>query len=74
MVLLLELEQALACDIIVATESASFVQAFSKIGLVPDSGATFFLPRLIGIQKAAALMMSAEPILAKDAENDGDDL
>ena len=43
---------ALACDIIVATESASFVQAFSKIGLIPDSGATFFLPRLIGMQKA----------------------
>ena len=59
---------ALACDIIVATESASFVQAFSKIGLVPDSGSTFFLPRLIGIQKATALMMSAEPIYAKDAE------
>ena len=59
---------ALACDIIVATESASFVQAFSKIGLVPDSGSTFFLPRLIGIQKATALMMSAEPINAKDAE------
>ncbi len=62
---------ALACDIIVATESATFVQAFSKIGLIPDSGATFFLPRLIGMQKAAALMMSAEPILAKDAEKMG---
>ena len=62
---------ALACDIIVATESATFVQAFSKIGLIPDSGATFFLPRLVGMQKAAALMMSAEPILAKDAEKMG---
>ena len=59
---------ALACDIIVATESASFVQAFSKIGLIPDSGATFFLPRLVGMQKATALMMSGEPILARDAE------
>ena len=62
---------ALACDIVVATESASFVQAFSKIGLVPDSGSTFFLPRLIGMQKATALMMSAEPINAKDAEEIG---
>ena len=62
---------ALACDIIVATESATFVQAFSKIGLIPDSGATFFLPRLVGMQKAAALMMTAEPILAKDAEKMG---
>ena len=62
---------ALACDITVATESATFVQAFSKIGLIPDSGATFFLPRLVGMQKAAALMMSAEPILAKDAEKMG---
>ena len=62
---------ALACDIVVATESASFVQAFSKIGLIPDSGGTFILPRLIGIQKAAALMMTGEPVLAKDAENMG---
>ena len=62
---------ALACDIVVATESASLVQAFSKIGLVPDSGSTFFLPRLIGMQKATALMMSAEPINAKDAEEIG---
>lgn len=58
---------ALCCDIIVATESASFIQAFSKIGLVPDSGSTYFLPKLIGIQKATALMMTAEPIRAKDA-------
>ena len=58
---------ALCCDIIVATESASFIQAFSKIGLVPDSGSTYFLPKLIGIQKATALMMTGEPIKAKDA-------
>ncbi len=58
---------ALACDICVAAESASFLQAFSKIGLIPDSGGTFFLPRLIGIQKAAALMMLGERISAKDA-------
>ena len=62
---------ALACDIVVATESASFVQAFSKIGLIPDSGGTFFLARLIGMQKATALMMTGEPVLAKDAENMG---
>ena len=62
---------ALACDIVVATESATFVQAFSKIGLIPDSGGTFFLPRLIGMQKAAALMMTGEPISAKDAEKMG---
>ena len=62
---------ALACDIVVANESASFVQAFCKIGLIPDSGGTFILPRLIGIQKAAALMMTGEPVLAKDAENMG---
>ena len=48
---------ALACDIVVATENAAFIQAFSKIGLVPDSAGTFFLPRLIGFQKASALMM-----------------
>ena len=62
---------ALACDIVVATESATFVQAFSKIGLVPDSGGTFILPRLVGMQKATALMMTGEPVLAKDAENMG---
>lgn len=58
---------ALAADIVVANESASFVQAFSKIGLVPDSGGTFFLPRLVGIQRAAALMMTAEKVSAADA-------
>ncbi len=62
---------ALCCDIVVATESASFIQAFSKIGLIPDSGGTFFLPRLIGMQKAAALMMTAEPVTATDAVNMG---
>jgi 2-(1,2-epoxy-1,2-dihydrophenyl)acetyl-CoA isomerase len=62
---------ALACDIVVAKESATFVQAFSKIGLVPDSGGTFILPRLVGMQKAAALMMTGEPVIAKDAENMG---
>ena len=62
---------ALCCDIVIAAESASFIQAFSKIGLIPDSGGTFFLPRLIGMQKATALMMTAEPVTATDAVNMG---
>ena len=59
---------ALACDIVFAKESASFIQAFSKIVLIPDSGGTFFLPRLVGMQKAMALMMTADKVSAKDAE------
>ena len=59
---------ALACDIVIASEKASFIQAFSKIGLIPDSGGTFFLPRLIGFQKASALMITGDKISAKDAE------
>ena len=62
---------ALACDIVIAKKSAVFVQAFSKIGLIPDSAATFFLPRLIGVQKAAGLMMTGEPITADDAHKIG---
>ncbi len=62
---------ALACDIVVAIESASFIQAFSKIGLIPDSAGTFFLPRLIGFQKASALMMLGDKVSAKDAEQLG---
>jgi len=59
---------ALACDVVIATESATFIQAFSKIGLIPDSGGTYFLPRLIGWQKASALMMLGDKISAKEAE------
>jgi len=59
---------ALACDVVVASESASFIQAFSKIGLIPDSGGTFTLPRLIGFQKASALMMLGDKISATEAE------
>lgn len=59
---------ALACDITIAKESASFIQAFSKIGLIPDSGGTYFLPRILGTQKALALMMTGDKIGAKDAE------
>jgi len=62
---------ALACDIVVASETASFIQAFSKIGLIPDSAGTFFLPRLIGFQKASALMMLGDKVSAKEAEQLG---
>ena len=62
---------ALACDIVVAAENASFIQAFSKIGLVPDSAGTFFLPRLIGFQKASALMMLGDKVSALEAFNIG---
>lgn len=58
---------ALACDIVVAKESASFIQAFSKIGLIPDSGGTYFLPRLIGQQRASALMMTGDKVSAAEA-------
>ncbi len=62
---------ALACDIVVADERASFIQAFSLIGLVPDSGGTYFLPRLIGFQKASALAMLGDKIGAEEAERLG---
>lgn len=62
---------ALCCDIVVASRSASFIQAFSKIGLIPDSGGTFFLPRLVGHQKASALMMLGDKITAEEAERLG---
>jgi len=59
---------ALACDITIAKKSASFIQAFSKIGLIPDSGGTFFLPRIIGSQKALALMMNGDKVSSEEAE------
>ena len=59
---------ALACDIVLAARSAKFIQAFSKIGLVPDSGGTFFLPRLVGDARARALAILAEPLPAETAE------
>lgn len=62
---------AICCDFCVATASASFIQAFSKIGLIPDSGGTFFLPRLIGLQKATAYMMTGEKVGAAEAERVG---
>jgi 2-(1,2-epoxy-1,2-dihydrophenyl)acetyl-CoA isomerase len=62
---------ALCCDVVVATHSSSFIQAFSKIGLIPDSGGTYFLPRLIGWQKASALMMLGEKVSSTEAERLG---
>ena len=62
---------ALCCDVVVAATSATFIQAFSKIGLIPDSGGTFILPRLIGFQKASALMMLGDKVTATEAERIG---
>ncbi len=58
---------ALACDIVLAARSASFIQAFSRIGLIPDCGGTWFLPRLVGPARARALAMTAEPLPAETA-------
>jgi 2-(1,2-epoxy-1,2-dihydrophenyl)acetyl-CoA isomerase len=62
---------AFACDIVVAAQSAYFIQTFSKIGLIPDSGGTYILPRFIGWQKASAIMMLADKVSAADAEKMG---
>lgn len=59
---------ALGCDIVLAAKSASFIQAFSKIGLIPDAGGTYHLPRLVGEGRARALAMLAEPVPAERAE------
>jgi 2-(1,2-epoxy-1,2-dihydrophenyl)acetyl-CoA isomerase len=58
---------ALACDIVLAGESATFLQAFTKIGLVPDCGSTWFLPRMVGDVRARALIMMADKFSASDA-------
>jgi 2-(1,2-epoxy-1,2-dihydrophenyl)acetyl-CoA isomerase len=58
---------ALACDIVLAAKSASFIQAFSRIGLIPDCGGTWFLPRLVGAARARALAILAEPLSAERA-------
>ncbi|HSC97489.1 MAG TPA: 2-(1,2-epoxy-1,2-dihydrophenyl)acetyl-CoA isomerase PaaG [Casimicrobiaceae bacterium] len=58
---------ALACDIVIAARSASFIQAFCKIGLVPDSGGTFFLPRLVGTARAMGLAMLGDKVTAEQA-------
>lgn len=62
---------ALACDLVISAQSASFIQAFSKIGLIPDSSGTYTLPRIIGMQKASALMMLGEKVSATEAERIG---
>ena len=62
---------ALCCDIVVATKSASFIQAFSKIGLIPDTGGTWFLPRLVGWQKAAGIAFLGDKVPAEAAEKMG---
>lgn len=58
---------ALACDIVIASENASFIQSFANIGLIPDSAGTFFLPKLVGMARATALMFTAEKVSAKSA-------
>jgi len=58
---------ALACDIVFAAKSACFIQAFSKIGLIPDSGGTFTLPRLVGFNMASALMITGDKVTAEEA-------
>jgi 2-(1,2-epoxy-1,2-dihydrophenyl)acetyl-CoA isomerase len=62
---------ALACDIVIAARSASFIQAFCKIGLIPDSGGTFFLPRLVGTARAMGLAMLGDKLTAEQAEEWG---
>jgi 2-(1,2-epoxy-1,2-dihydrophenyl)acetyl-CoA isomerase len=62
---------ALACDLVIAKESSSFIQAFAKIGLTPGSGSTYFLPRLVGLQKAMAILLLGDKITAVEAERIG---
>jgi 2-(1,2-epoxy-1,2-dihydrophenyl)acetyl-CoA isomerase len=62
---------AIACDLVLAAENASFIQSFAKVGLVPDSGGTFFLPRIVGLARATALMMTGERISAVRANEIG---
>jgi len=62
---------AFACDIVLSAASATYIQAFAKIGLIPDSGGTFFIPRLIGLQRATALMMLGDKITAEQAMHYG---
>lgn len=62
---------ALACDIVIAARSANFIQSFAKIGLIPDSGGTWMLPRLVGPARARALALLAEPLPAETAETWG---
>ena len=62
---------ALACDIVIAAKSARFIQSFASIGLIPDSGGTWVLPRLVGQARALGLALTAEPLAAEKAEQWG---
>ncbi|MGH7636730.1 MAG: enoyl-CoA hydratase-related protein [Gemmatimonadaceae bacterium] len=62
---------AFACDIVIASEDASFIQSFTRIGLIPDTGGTFFLPRLVGIARATAMMFLADKVPARKALEHG---
>jgi 2-(1,2-epoxy-1,2-dihydrophenyl)acetyl-CoA isomerase len=62
---------AMACDIVIASDKASFIEAFTRVGLVPDTGSTWFLPRLVGAARAAEMMLTAEPVDATTAERIG---
>jgi 2-(1,2-epoxy-1,2-dihydrophenyl)acetyl-CoA isomerase len=62
---------ALACDIVIASREASFIQSFAKIGVIPDSGGTFLLPRIVGLQRATALAMLADRVTAEQAQEWG---
>jgi len=62
---------ALACDIVIAARSAKFIQSFANIGLIPDSGGTWILPRLVGQARALGLALTGEPLLAEKAESWG---
>jgi len=62
---------AMACDIILAADNATFIEAFTRVGLVPDTGSTWFLPRLVGQAKAAEMMFTAEPLDATTAASLG---
>ncbi|HKI44773.1 MAG TPA: enoyl-CoA hydratase-related protein [Balneolales bacterium] len=62
---------ALACDLVCASEDAVFIQSFCHLGLIPDSGGTYFIPRLVGLQRAFGMMMLGEKISAKEAESIG---
>ncbi len=62
---------ALACDIRIASESASFIEVFGRVGLVPDTGSSWLLPRLVGYARAAEMVFTAEPVDATGAERIG---
>ena len=62
---------ALACDMVLASDKAKFIQSFSKVGLIPDTGGSFHLPRLLGEARAKGLAFTAEPMSAQQAEDWG---